>query len=163
MLGDAVTFVVEDERLYSRYANGKFNLALTSLPPRKARPRSGANLFRGETAGHEDKDHLWMKLGTEAKKDLFCPVMAFEWRCLSVNDLYSRFSCRLTTATAVMERAWSPVTRTKKIRTTSYLQIYVSNFCPTGSQSLVKKALSEKISARHLYMHIHISVEMYYE
>ena len=134
-----------------------------SLPLRKARPRGGANLFKRETAGHKDKDHLWIKLSAEVKKELFCPVMAFEWRYLSVNDLCSRFSCRLTTATAVMERAWSPVTRTKKIRTTSYLQIYVSNYCPTGTQSLVKKALSEKISARHSYMHVHISVEMYYE
>ena len=34
--------LVVSTRDNSRYANGKFNLALTSLPPRKARPRSGA-------------------------------------------------------------------------------------------------------------------------
>ena len=36
-------------------------------------------------------------------------------------------------------------------------------YCPTGTQSLVKKALSEKISARHSYMHVHIYNEMYHE
>ena len=97
---------------HSRYTNGKPNLALTSLPPRKTRQHGGENLFRRETAGHKDKDHLWIKLGAEAKKELFCPVMAFEWWYLSMNDLCSQFSCRLTTATAVMERAWSPVTWT---------------------------------------------------
>ena len=80
-------------------------MRLSHFLPEKARPRGGANLFKRETAGHKDKDHLWINLGAEAKKELFCPVMAFEWRYLSVNDLCSRFSCRLTTATAVMKRA----------------------------------------------------------
>ena len=45
----------------------------------------------------------------------------------------------------------------------NFLQIYMNNCCPTGNQSLIKKALSENISAQHSYMHVHISVEMYYE
>ena len=108
-LGEAI---LQRTRKFSCYANGKFNLSLTSLPSRKTHPPSGANLFRRETAGHKDKDHQWIKLGAEAKKELFFPVMAFEWQYLSVNDTCSQFSCRLTTATAVMERAWIPVTRT---------------------------------------------------
>ena len=91
--------------------NGKSNLALTSLPPRKTHPRALERTCSEETAGHKDKDHLQIKLGVEAKKELICPVMVFEWRYLSVNYLCSRFSCRLTTAT-IVECAWSPVTRT---------------------------------------------------
>ena len=64
LLGEAI---LQRTCKFSCYANGKFNLSLTSLPD-KAHPPSEANLFRRETAGHKVKDHLWIKLGAEAKK-----------------------------------------------------------------------------------------------
>ena len=106
LLGEAI---LQCTCKFSCYANGKFNLSLTSLPE-KAHPPSEANLFRRQLATRT-KITYGSNLAQRRRK-LFCPVMAFEWQYLSVDNPCSQFSCRLTTATAVMERTWSPVTRT---------------------------------------------------
>ena len=107
LLGEAI---LQHTCKFSCYANGKFNLSLTSLPEKPIHPVKRTYSEERQLATRT-KITYGSNLARRRRK-LFCPVMAFEWQYLSVDDPCSRFSCRLTTATAVMERTWSPVTRT---------------------------------------------------
>ena len=121
-----------------------FNFDIISFP--KTSLCGGETLFRKETAGHKNKDQLRMELGVEAKRDILSYpflVMAFKWRCLSVNNLCSRFSCRLVTTTSVMECC--------NLGLEDQNNFLPANVCkPTTAQQvlliLVKRAWSEQIS-----------------